>query len=84
MSGSGISWAVCKSAPLSRQTTHQHPTTQLFTGRMPFLPPNQQRQSTEARQKNSQNEYCLHYIVYNRFVGIIHYTYTPWLRILLE
>jgi len=26
----------------------QHPTTQLFTGRMPFLPPNQQRQSTEV------------------------------------
>jgi len=25
----------------------QHPTTQFFTGRMPFLPPNQQRQSTE-------------------------------------
>jgi len=28
---------------------HQHPTTQFFTGRMPFLPPNQQRQSTEGR-----------------------------------
>jgi len=26
----------------------QHPTTQFFTGRMPFLPPNQQRQSTEG------------------------------------
>ena len=25
---------------------HQQPTTQFFTGRMPFLPPNQQRQST--------------------------------------
>jgi len=24
------------------------PTTQFFTGRMPFLPPNQQRQSTEG------------------------------------
>ena len=24
------------------------PTTQYFTGRMPFLPPNQQRQSTEG------------------------------------
>jgi len=28
---------------------HQHPTTLLFTGRMPFLPPNQQRQSTEGK-----------------------------------
>jgi len=26
----------------------QQPTTQFFTGRMPFLPPNQQRQSTEG------------------------------------
>jgi len=26
----------------------QHPTTGFFTGRMPFLPPNQQRQSTEG------------------------------------
>jgi len=26
----------------------QHPTTQFFTGRMPFLPPNQQHQSTEG------------------------------------
>jgi len=27
----------------------QHPTTQSFTGQMPFLMPNQQRQSTEAK-----------------------------------
>jgi len=26
----------------------QYPATQFFTGRMPFLPPNQQRQSTEG------------------------------------
>ena len=26
------------------------PTTQFFTGRMPFLPPNQQRQSTEGKE----------------------------------
>jgi len=45
VSGSVISWAICKSAPRSRQP-RQHPTTQFFTGRMPFLPPNQQRQST--------------------------------------
>jgi len=37
----------CKSAPRSRQPC-QHLTTQFFTGRMPFLPPNQQRQSTEG------------------------------------
>jgi len=27
----------------------KHPTTQFFTGQMPFLPPNQQRQSTEGK-----------------------------------
>jgi len=37
----------CKSAPHPRQP-RQHPTTQFFTGRMPFLPPNQQCQSTEV------------------------------------
>jgi len=49
VSGSGISWAVCKSAPRSWQITTPAPppTTQFFTDRMPFLPPNQQRQSTE-------------------------------------
>jgi len=47
VSGSGICWAICKSAPHPRQPC-QHPTTQFFTGRMPFLPPNQQRQSTEG------------------------------------
>ena len=32
---------------------HQHPTTQFFTGRMPFLPANQQRQSTEGDDNDS-------------------------------
>jgi len=48
MSGSGISWAICKSAPRFRQITMPAPTTQFFTGRMPFLMPNQQQQSTEG------------------------------------
>jgi len=47
VSGNGISWAICKSALRSRQP-RQKPTTHFFTGRMPFLPPNQQRQSTEG------------------------------------
>ena len=47
VSGNGICWVICKSAPHLRQP-HQHPTTQFYTGRMPFLPPNQQRQSTEG------------------------------------
>jgi len=35
---------------LQTDKPHQHPTTQFFTGRMPFLPPNQQHQSTEGKQ----------------------------------
>ena len=49
VSGSGISWTICKSAPLSRQITSPVPHHSVFTGRMPFLPPNQQRQSTEGQ-----------------------------------
>ena len=48
MSGSGISWAICKSAPRSRQITTPAPHHSVFTGRMPFLPPSQQCQSTEG------------------------------------
>ena len=49
--GSGISWTICKSfAPCSRQITTPAPHHSIFfTGRMPFLPPNQQRQSTEGK-----------------------------------
>ena len=50
VSGSGISWAICKSVPHFRQITKPAPTTQFFTGRMPFLPPNQQRQSIEGNR----------------------------------
>ena len=49
VSGSGISWAICKSAPRSRHITTPEPHHSFFTGRMPFLPPNQQRQSTEGK-----------------------------------
>ena len=48
VSGSGISLAVCKSAPCPRQITMPAPHHSVFTGRMPFLLPNQQRQSTEG------------------------------------
>ena len=42
-------WAVRKSAPRSRQITTPAPHHSVFfTGRMPFLPPSQQRQSTEG------------------------------------
>jgi len=41
---------MCKSAPRSRQDNHTStPWLSFFAGRMPFLPPNQQRQSTEGK-----------------------------------
>jgi len=46
-SGSGISWAICKLAPRCSQITTPAPAT-VFAGRVPFLPPNQQCQSTEG------------------------------------
>ena len=38
VSGSGISWAICKSAPGPRQITTPASHHSVFTGRMPFLP----------------------------------------------
>ena len=49
MSGSGISRAICKSATRFREITMPAPHHSLFTGRIPFLPPNQQHQSTETK-----------------------------------
>ena len=48
VSGSGISWSICKSAPRSRQITIPAPHHSVFTGQLPFLPPNQEHQSTEG------------------------------------
>ena len=53
VSGSGISWAICKSAPCSRQTTMPAPPPLNFlqAGCPSFLLPNQQHQSTEGQNK---------------------------------
>jgi len=58
---SGISWTIHKqSAPhYSRQTTTPTPHHSIFTGRMLFLAPNQQCQSTEGK----------HYIAYVKRLG---------------
>jgi len=46
--GGGISWTICKqSAPRCRPTPTPHHQS-IFTGRMLFPTPNQQRQSTEG------------------------------------
>ena len=61
VSGSGISWAICKSALRSRQITTPAPHHSVFfTGRMPFLPPNQQHQSTEGTQSTAGTNSNMH------------------------
>ena len=49
VSGSGISWAICNSAPRSRQIPHQHPTAQFFY-RLDALPATQPTASKHWRQ----------------------------------
>jgi len=70
VSGSGICWVICKSAPHPRQP-RQNPTTQFFTDRMPFLTPNQQCQSTEGTIPPSLNK-CIsiwgHYDMHQQHV----------------
>jgi len=51
VSGSGIT---CQSAPHTRQITTPALHHLVITGRMPFLLPNQQRQSTEGNSQNTQ------------------------------
>jgi len=47
VSGSGVSWAICKSAPHSRQITTPAPHQSVFfTGRIPFLPSKHWRQAS--------------------------------------
>jgi len=48
----------------SRQTTMPAPHHSVFTGRMPFLPPNQQRESTEGNKQDK-----LYFII---FIYIYH------------
>jgi len=46
--GCGISWAICKSAPRSRQITTPVPHHSVFTGRMPFLTDNKTETETKT------------------------------------
>ena len=57
VSGSGISWAICKSAPRSRQITTPAPHNSVFYRPDAFLMPNQQRQSTEGTTQRSAHKY---------------------------
>ena len=60
MGGSGISWAICKSAPCSGQIIMSAPHPSIFTGLLPLLPPNQQHQSTEGtNDKQCMKNNCM-------------------------
>ena len=60
VSGSGISRAICKSAARYRQITTPVPHhSSFFTGLMPFLPPNQQRQSPERKKKKQKKRHTI-------------------------
>ena len=58
--GGSISWTICKqSAPRSSQITTPTPHHSIFTGRLLFLAPNQQCQSTKgtiARERERERE----------------------------
>ena len=58
VSGSGISWNICKSAPHSRHITTPAPHHSVFYRRMPILPPNQQCQALKAfiHNNNAHNK----------------------------
>ena len=48
LSGSGISWTMQVCTSLQTDNHSSTPPLKFFTGQMPFLPPNQQHQSTEG------------------------------------
>ena len=52
VSGIGISWAICKSAPRSTQITMPVPHRSFFTGRMPFLPPYRENADIKISQRS--------------------------------
>ena len=49
-------------AKLQSNRHHQQTNTRLSTGRMPFLSPNQQRQSTEGKRRNETHE--IHEVIF--------------------
>ena len=54
-SGGNWSYKSCKTPVKSSTNHHQQTNTQFFTGRMPFLSPNQQGQSTKGKISHSMD-----------------------------
>jgi len=75
VSGSDISWAICKSASRSRQITMpvlHH--SKFFTGQMPFLPLNQQHQSTEGKSTEGNCPSHNKIKIIHQSFSVIHHT----------
>jgi len=71
VSGNGISWAICKSTPRSRQITTPAPTTQFFYRPDALPAPIQQRQSTEGKWYRMVN-YVIDWACVDAVVGWRH------------
>jgi len=78
----------CMQVCTSLQTDNHasSPTTQFFTGQMPFLPPNQQRQSTEGLKYVTvvNNLKPLSMLVICHLVADPHHSHFPPLNVLAE
>jgi len=75
MGGTG-SWTTCKSfAPRFRQTTTPTPHHSVFTGRVLFLTPNEQYQSTEGNWKTNRKYTCGHRSLQTRLLQLSTTTY---------
>ena len=60
----GISWTICKqSAPCSKTDNHTNTSSLCFSGRLLFLTPNQQCQSTRWQLDAAYHCRCIHCIV---------------------
>ena len=89
-SGSGISWAICKSAPRSRQITMPALHHSVFTNQMPFLLPNQHHQSTrdlrlprDMCKKNAVYKLCVSFFLFVQKVWRHFYVWlSHWLSVL--
>jgi len=57
VNGSGISWAICKSAPHPRQITLPAPHHSVFTSRMTFLPPTNSVKALKAYMPSKRWDY---------------------------
>jgi len=74
MGGNGISWTICKSFAPHRQITTPVPHHSIFMGRMLFLMPNQQCQSTKGNIPCQQPDGNKEVVIYLqlRVVGCCH------------